>query len=103
MGSKGGSIRDPDVTSTCQPPNPSASGRGTDDRPDEDFILRQTETDRLDGPHDDSPQAPTLRSPSGCCRWGAPRLPDSPSIRMDVWKGEVIASTEEELLSRIQR
>jgi hypothetical protein len=35
--------------------------------------------------------------------WGAPRLPDSPSIRMDVWKGEVIASTEEELLSRIQR
>src|ERR1019366_8531652 len=33
--------------------------------------------------------------------WGAPRLPDSPSIRMDVWKGEVIASTEEELLSRI--
>ena len=31
--------------------------------------------------------------------WGAPRLPDSPSIRMDVWKGEVIASTEEELLS----
>ena len=27
---------------------------GTDDRPDEDFILRQTETDRLDGPHDDS-------------------------------------------------
>jgi hypothetical protein len=35
--------------------------------------------------------------------WGVPRLPDSPSIRMDVWKGEVIASTEEELLSRIQR
>jgi len=35
--------------------------------------------------------------------WGAPKLPDSPSIRMDVWKGEVIASTEEELLSRIQR
>jgi hypothetical protein len=34
-------------------------------------------------------------------QWGAPRLPDSPSIRMDVWKGEVIASTEEELLSRI--
>ncbi len=34
--------------------------------------------------------------------WGAPKLPDSPSIRMDVWKGEVIASTEEELLSRIQ-
>jgi hypothetical protein len=34
--------------------------------------------------------------------WGAPRLPDSPSIRMDVWKGEVIASTEEELLTRIQ-
>ena len=32
-------------------------------------------------------------------RWGAPRLPDNPSIRMDVWKGEVIASTEEELLS----
>jgi hypothetical protein len=31
--------------------------------------------------------------------WGAPRLPDSPSIRMGVWKGEVIASTEEELLS----
>ena len=31
--------------------------------------------------------------------WGAPRLPDNPSIRMDVWKGEVIASTEEELLS----
>jgi hypothetical protein len=31
--------------------------------------------------------------------WGAPRLPDSPSIRMVVWKGEVIASTEEELLS----
>jgi hypothetical protein len=22
--------------------------------------------------------------------WGAPRLPDSPSIRMVVWKGEVI-------------
>ena len=35
--------------------------------------------------------------------WGAPKLPDSPSIRMDVWKGEVIASTEEELLSGIQR
>jgi hypothetical protein len=35
--------------------------------------------------------------------WGAPKPPDSPSIRMDVWKGEVIASTEEELLSRIQR
>ncbi len=34
--------------------------------------------------------------------WGAPRLPDSPSIRMGVWKGEVIASTEEELLSGIQ-
>ena len=33
---------------------------------------------------------------------GAPRLPDSPSNRMDVWKGEVIAPTEEELLSRIQ-
>jgi hypothetical protein len=32
-------------------------------------------------------------------QWGAPRLPDSPSIRMVVWKGEVIASTEEELLS----
>ena len=35
--------------------------------------------------------------------WGAPKLPDSPSIRMDVWKGEVIAPTEEELLSGIQR
>jgi hypothetical protein len=35
--------------------------------------------------------------------WGAPKLPDSPSNRMDVWKGEVIASTEEELLSGIQR
>ena len=34
--------------------------------------------------------------------WGAPRLPDSPSIRMDVWKGEGIASTEEELLAGIQ-
>ena len=34
--------------------------------------------------------------------WDAPRLPDSPSIRMDVWKGEVIASTEEELLTGIQ-
>jgi hypothetical protein len=33
--------------------------------------------------------------------WGAPRLPDNPSIRMGVWKGEVIASTEEELLSGI--
>jgi hypothetical protein len=33
--------------------------------------------------------------------WGAPKLPDSPSIRMDVWKGKVIASIEEELLSRI--
>ena len=30
--------------------------------------------------------------------WGAPKLPDSPSIRMDVWKGKVIASTEKELL-----
>ncbi len=30
--------------------------------------------------------------------WGAPKLPDSPSIRMDFWKGEVIASTEKELL-----
>ena len=35
----------------------------------------------------------------GTAGWGAPRLPDSPSIRMGVWKGEVIASTEEELLS----
>jgi hypothetical protein len=35
--------------------------------------------------------------------WGAPKLPDSPSNRMDVWKGEVIASTEEELLTGIQR
>jgi len=35
--------------------------------------------------------------------WGAPKLPDSPSNRMDVWKGEVIASTEEELLAGIQR
>jgi hypothetical protein len=34
--------------------------------------------------------------------WSAPKLPDSPSNRMDVWKGEVIAPTEEELLSRIQ-
>ena len=34
--------------------------------------------------------------------WSAPRLPDSPSIRMDVWKGKVIASTEEELLTGIQ-
>ena len=34
---------------------------------------------------------------------GCPEASDSPSIRMDVWKGEVIASTEEELLSRIQR
>jgi len=34
--------------------------------------------------------------------WGAPKLPDSPSNRMDVWKGEVIASTEEELLTGIQ-
>jgi len=33
--------------------------------------------------------------------WGAPRLPDGPSIRMDVWKGEVIASTEEELLAGV--
>ena len=36
---------------------------------------------------------------AGRADWGAPRLPDSPSIRMVVWKGEVIASTEEELLS----
>jgi len=42
-----------------------------------------------------------LLSDPGAGYWGAPRLPDSPSIRMDVWKGEVIASTEEELLSRI--
>ena len=35
-------------------------------------------------------------------RTTAPRLPDSPSIRMDVWKGEIIASTEEELLTGIQ-
>ena len=35
--------------------------------------------------------------------WGAPKLPDSPSNRMDAWKGEVIASTEEELLAGIQR
>ena len=35
--------------------------------------------------------------------WGAPKLPDSPSNRMDVWKGEVIAPTEEELLTGIQR
>ena len=34
--------------------------------------------------------------------WGAPKLPDNPSNRMDVWKGEVIASTEEELLTGIQ-
>jgi len=34
--------------------------------------------------------------------WGAPRLPDRPSIRVVVWKGEVIASTEEELLTGIQ-
>ena len=31
--------------------------------------------------------------------WSAPKLPDSPSNRMDVWKGEVIAPTEEELLT----
>jgi hypothetical protein len=35
--------------------------------------------------------------------WGAPRLPDSPSIRMDIWKGKVITSTKEELLTGIQR
>ena len=34
--------------------------------------------------------------------WSAPKLPDSPSNRMDVWKGEVIAPTEEELLTGIQ-
>src|SRR6266851_557191 len=34
--------------------------------------------------------------------WGAPKLPDNPSNRMDVWKGEVIAPAEEELLSGIQ-
>ncbi len=43
-----------------------------------------------------------LRTASTEALWGAPRLPDSPSIRMGVWKGEVIASTEEELLSGIQ-
>ena len=37
-----------------------------------------------------------------CLYWSAPKLPDSPSNRMDVWKGEVIAPTEEELLSGIQ-
>jgi hypothetical protein len=31
--------------------------------------------------------------------WSAPKLPDSPSNRMDVWKGEVIAPAEEELLT----
>jgi hypothetical protein len=45
----------------------------------------------------------TIPGDSGEGTWGAPKLPDSPSIRMDVWKGEVIASTEEELLSGIQR
>jgi hypothetical protein len=35
-------------------------------------------------------------------RWSAPSFPDSPSIRVEVWKGEVIASTEEELLTGIQ-
>ncbi len=35
-------------------------------------------------------------------KWGAPKLPDSPSNRMDVWKGEVIVPTEEELLTGIQ-
>jgi hypothetical protein len=34
--------------------------------------------------------------------WSAPSFPDSPSIRVEVWKGEVIASTEEELLTGIQ-
>jgi len=51
---------------------------------------------------DHTPHTARLAAP-GHQHWGAPRLPDSPSIRMDVWKGEVIASTEEELLSRIQR
>jgi hypothetical protein len=37
IGSKGESIRDPDVTSACQSPNSSASGRGTGDQPDEDL------------------------------------------------------------------
>jgi hypothetical protein len=45
----------------------------------------------------------TTGSKQATLAWGAPKLPDSPSIRMDVWKGEVIASTEEELLSGIQR
>ncbi len=34
--------------------------------------------------------------------WGAPNLPDNPSNRMDLWKGEVIAPTEQELLTGIQ-
>ena len=43
IGSKGESIRDPDVTSACQSPNSSASGRGTGDQPDEDSsCVRQT-------------------------------------------------------------
>ena len=46
------------------------------------------------------PQAP--RAKPRAAYWSAPKLPDSPSIRMDVWKGEVIASTEEELLAGIQ-
>ncbi len=29
--------------------------------------------------------------------WGAPKLPDSPSNRMDVWKGVSIVPSEEEL------
>jgi len=43
--------------------------------------------------------APPAAGDGAGITWGAPRLPDSPSIRMVVWKGEVIASTEEELLS----
>ena len=42
------------------------------------------------------------RTARGFARPCSVPTPDSPSIRMDVWKGEVIASTEEELLSGIQ-
>jgi hypothetical protein len=56
-------------------------------------------------------QTSSISRPAGATRpasstsnasWSAPKLPDSPSNRMDVWKGEVIAPAEEELLSGIQ-
>ena len=59
-------------------------------------------TSRYHARDDGRPALPATITAIDIAIWDAPKLPDSPSIRMDVWKGEVIASTEEELLTGIQ-